>query len=358
MGNPETKRAGSTGAPGTEGDSSPGLPENLEARIRRQVAAASRARLLLAPAEAPAEGVPAGDLTGDEGPGDGTAALEWLAVQGPALAADARAATDAGLHRLSWQLAMSVSPVQAHYFPFAVWAELSEIAVTAAERAADPTALAAALENRGRYLFRRGMLEQARDVHARVLDIRRTAGDIRGACRSLNALGLVCLRERDLARASACFTDAERTAASAGDARFAAVARMNLAESLLDAGRDREALGILRPLPALFASWQDGACEGNAWWLLSWARRSSGDPAAALAAIGTALRIAGSAANLAQRAHWLAEAARVHRPSATPGRLRPVPGRRSRCSARSAMRAARPPRSESRATPPSPPATP
>jgi len=308
----EHKRAGGTGVAGAGGDPPLGLQENLETRIRRQVATASRACLLLAPAEAPVEGVPTGDLEKNEEPGDSAAALEWLATQGPSVVADAQAATDAGLHSLSWQLAMSLSPLQAHYFQFTVWAELSHIAVTAAERAANPAALAAALDNRGRYLFRRRMLEQARECHARALDLRRAAGDRRGTCRSLNALGLVCLRERDLAQASTYFTDAERTAVSAGEERFAALARMNLAESLLDAGRDREALDVLRPLPALFANWQDSSYEGNAWWLLSWARRASGDPAGAFAAIGAALRIADGTANSVQRAHWLAEAARVH----------------------------------------------
>lgn len=316
MGHPETGREAGTGEPrpgdGRADVPPPGQPETLETRIRRHLAAASRACLLLAPAEAAAGAAPAGEDPAGGEPADAAAALRWLADCSPALAADAQAAMDAGLYRLAWQLAMSLSPVQAHYFPFTDWAALSDIAVAAAGKTADPAALADALDNRGRYLFRRRLLPQARESHARALELRQSAGDRRGACRSLNALGLVCLRERDLAQAADRFAGAARTAADAGDERFAAMARMNFAEALLDAGRNSEALEILLPLPGLFASWHDDAYEGNAWWLLSWARREAGDPAAALAAIGTALRIAGGTANPAQRAHWLAEAARVH----------------------------------------------
>jgi hypothetical protein len=169
-----------------------------------------------------------------------------------------------------------------------------------------------ALDNRGKFLFRRRLLRDAEAVHSRALSIREQAHDQRGICESLNALGLISLRTREFPAAITYF---ERTAANArdlGDLQWEGLARMNLAETRLESGHPEVALEIVAPIPSLFADLHDQAYEGNALWLLSWAHRLLGNHAEALAAIDSALRIAERASNRMWEAFWLIEAARGH----------------------------------------------
>ena len=240
------------------------------------------------------------------------AAFEWFDAERPNLVANARSALESGLPRRAWELAMVLSPVHAQHFTFDDWSVLSEIAVSAAGSLDDPAALAAALDNRGKYLFRRRLLADAEVAHSRALAIREQIGDQVGVLQSLNALGLVGLRTRELAEAIRYFADTVGRASEAGDHRWEGIAAMNLAEAHLESGHAAEALRVVAPLPELFAERRELAYAGNSLWLLSWAHRLLGDFGAAQAAIGEALKIAEDASNRMWEAHWLAEAARVH----------------------------------------------
>jgi tetratricopeptide (TPR) repeat protein len=240
------------------------------------------------------------------------AAFEWFDTERPNLVASARGALNAGLAQRAWELALVLGPIHAHYFTFDDWSVCSVIAVTAAEQIGDQAMLAAALENRARFLFRRRALDEAMAVQARALAIQEEMGDERGICRSLNALGLICLRTRQLAEASAYFADAEARAGGFGDPYWQGLGRMNRAEAQLEAGDVASALQTVIPLPQFFADRRDPAYEGNALWLLSWAERLAGNYTAAQAAIDGALHIAEEASNRVWEAAWLVEAARVH----------------------------------------------
>src|SRR6202044_1582611 len=135
----------------------------------------------------------------------------------------------------------------------------------------DPTALAAALDIRGRFLFRRRWLDEAKATHARALTVREELGDQQGICRSLNALGLVCLRTRELTQAVVYFSDTAERARQARDAHWEGLGRMNLAEAQLEAADLPAALETIQALPQFFADRGDPAYEGNALWLLAWA---------------------------------------------------------------------------------------
>jgi tetratricopeptide (TPR) repeat protein len=240
------------------------------------------------------------------------AAFEWFDVERPNLVANARAALQAGLPRRAWELSMVLNPIHAQHFTFDDWDVHSALAVTAAETMADLTALAAALDIRGRFLFRRRALDEAKATHARALAVREELGDQQGTCRSLNALGLICLRTRELTQAVVHFTDTAERARHAHDAHWEGLGRMNRAEAQLDAADVASALETIRPLPQFFADRGDPAYEGNALWLLAWAERLAGNLAAAQAAIDHALRIAEQASNRMWEAWWLVEAARAH----------------------------------------------
>jgi tetratricopeptide (TPR) repeat protein len=164
----------------------------------------------------------------------------------------------------------------------------------------------------GRFLFRRRALDEAGATHARALAIREEMGDQSGICRSLNALGLIGLRTRQLTEAAAYFTDTAERARLIGDAHWEGLGRTNLAEVHLEAGDAALALQEVVPLLRFFTELHDPAYVGNALWLLSWAERLAGNLTAALAAIDAALRIAENASNRMWEAFWLIEAARVH----------------------------------------------
>lgn len=286
--------------------------ETIDRILRWYITAASRASLLLSPGDS---------FTVDARPPDGpvaaafenaAAAFEWFDTERPNLVANARAALDAALPRRAWELAIVLGPIHAQHLTFDDWAVLSELAVTAAEQIADSSMLAAALDNRGRFLFRRRLLGEATDVHTRALEIRQKTGDERGVCRSLNALGLIGLRTRKLAEASGHFERTVERARQIGDSHWEGLGRMNLAEAQLEAGDVARALQTVTPLPQFFSDLHEPAYEGNALWLLSWAHRLAGNPAAALRAVDAALRIAEHMSNRMWEAWWLVEAARVH----------------------------------------------
>lgn len=238
------------------------------------------------------------------------AARAWFDAERPNLLANAQSALAAGLPRRAWELAMVLSPIHASYFTFDDWDSLSEIAVTAAGQMDDAEALAAALDNRGRYLFRRGKPQAAAAAHSRALAIQKETGDEPGLLRSLNALGLICLQTGDLSGAIAYFTDTINRAESAGQPRWHGAASVNLAYSLLESGEAARAMEILEPLPDFFAGRDDQLNVGTALQLIAWANRLRDDHPAARKAIDAALRIADDAGNDVWKANWLVEAAR------------------------------------------------
>ena len=286
--------------------------DTLDRMLRWYIVSASQAAELLSPSDR----FPV-DVSAPEGPAPLTletpaAAFEWFDLERPNLVANAQAALQAGLPRRAWELAMVLNPIHAQYFTFDDWDAHSALAVTAAEELADQTALAAALEIRGGFLFRRRRLDEAKATHARTLAVREELGDQQGICLSLNALGLVCLRTRELTQAVVYFSDTVERARQAHDAYWGGLGRMNLAEAQLEADDLPAALETIRPLPQFFADRGDPAYEGNALWLLAWAERLAGNLEVAQSAIDRALRIAEQASNRMWEAWWLIEAARVH----------------------------------------------
>ena len=286
--------------------------DTLDRMLRWYIASAAQAARLLLPGDSLQTTIPAVEGPEPTAFEDAAAAFEWYDTERPNLVAGARAALNANLPQRAWELAVVLTPIHAQYFAFDDWSTLSELAIIAAEALDDQAALAAALDNRGRFLFRLRLLDQAKATHTRALAIREEMGDQQGICRSLNALGLIGLRTRELSDAADYFAATAERARRIGDAHWDGLGRMNLAEAQLEAGEVVLALETIRPLPQFFAERHDPAYEGNALWLLAWAERLAGDLAAAQAAIDGALRIAEQASNRMWEAWWLIEAGRVH----------------------------------------------
>lgn len=293
-------------------DSDSSRREVLDRIVRWYTLAASQACTLLSPGDRFTIDIPPVEGPDPAAFEDSGSALNWFDQERPNLIANAQSALAAGLYQRAFELSMVLSPIHMQHFTFDDWSAHSEIAVAAAEALADQTALASALDNRGKFLFRKRHLDDAMVFHSRALSLRESIGDRRGICESLNALGLISLRTRDLAGALEYFSNTTANARSIGDARWQGLAQSNLAEAHLESGDAAVALEIIEPLPALFVSLRDPASEGNALWLLSWAQRLLGRLPDALTAINSALAIAESSNNRAWEAFWLIEAARVN----------------------------------------------
>jgi tetratricopeptide (TPR) repeat protein len=264
-------------------------------------------------AAAPPHGVPPPSFR------DAVEALTWFDVERQNLVAAARSGLAEGSPVRAWQLAMACAPIQMQHHSFDDWEALAVTAVAAADSTGDRAALATALDNHGKVLFRRRMLVRATQEHAAALAIRRDLGDRRAIAESLNALGLIGLRTRHLADAAGYFREAAGVFAQIGDRIWQGMVGSNLAEADLEAGDVAAALRSLDEALPLLTGLEDRANEGNARWLLAWARRSAGDLAAARAAITAALAIAEDAGNRVWEAFWLIEAAHIDIAAGAPG---------------------------------------
>ena len=293
-------------------DSAAARRETVDRIVRWYIAAADSACQMLFPGYRLPADVPAPDGAEPAAFADTTAASDWVDTERPNLVASAQAALDAGLLRRAWELAMALSPIHANTFTFDDWSALSTVALAAAEALSDPQALAAALANRGTFLFRRRRIDDAKAVQTRALSAWQELGDNRGILTALNALGLISLATRELTEAAGYFTQAAAMANAIGDARWEGMTRANLASTQTETGDIGLALRTAAPLAQHFAGLRDPVQQGNALFLLGRAHRLAGNLAAAQEAMDLALRLAEQAGNRACEAWWLVESARVH----------------------------------------------
>ncbi|GAA3929959.1 tetratricopeptide repeat protein [Actinomadura viridis] len=240
-------------------------------------------------------------------------AYDWFELERQNLVATARTALEYQQAEAAWSLSMATSVIHTHHFTFDDWAVMSEVAVAAAQAIGDPLRHAKALDNRGKYFFRRGLLAEARQTFDQALQLRREHGDTRTVSESLNAMGLVCLRQRALGEAIGYFSQAAAGFESVADARWVALTRSNIMEAHLEMGNAAAALTLASGLPETFQRLNDAASYGNVCWLIAWAERIGGDLESAATNIALALGVAEEASNRMWEGFWLIEAARIHR---------------------------------------------
>ncbi|MET8982528.1 tetratricopeptide repeat protein [Streptomyces sp. NPDC004539] len=245
-------------------------------------------------------------------------AYEWYRAESANLVTATRTASDAGFPEIAWRLAVTLRAVYMHQNAFDDWETTARIGLAAALRTGEAPGEAEALDNLGRAAFQALRLDEAEEHHRAALAVRRRIGDRRGTAVSVNALGLLGLRRRELAEARSRFEESAELFGALGDRRWSALIRGNLAETLCELGRGAEAAEIVERALTDFRALGDRFGEGNALFLLSWARRESGEFDAAGLAIQDALAIAADESNPVWRGHWLAEAARVERARENP----------------------------------------
>src|SRR5262249_11612267 len=148
---------------------------------------------------------------------DPAEALNWFEFERENLVAAARSAMAARSPRRAWQLTMAASPIHMHHHTFGDWEAMAVVAVAAADSMGDRAALATALDNHGKVLFRPRLREGALRDPPAALAIRGELGDRRKVAESLNALGLIGLRTRRLDDAAAYFREAAAIFDEIGD---------------------------------------------------------------------------------------------------------------------------------------------
>jgi tetratricopeptide (TPR) repeat protein len=234
-------------------------------------------------------------------------AAQWYEEERRNLLAAVRAAEEAGLDRLTWQLPAVLRTVQMRFNPFDEWLAMGEIGLRAARRVADRAAEAELLESLGMACTHARRLAEAADHHDRCLAIRRELGDATGVALSLNDIGLLRLRQRRLAAANDLFEQALALFRETGAEQWVPVVLSNLAETAHQQGEPARAAAHARAALDRHTEVGDERGQGNALRILASVQRESGDAASALRSAQRAVDIAVSHRNGTWQGYWLAE---------------------------------------------------
>jgi tetratricopeptide (TPR) repeat protein len=144
-------------------------------------------------------------------------AMAWYEQERPNLTAAVRRAFGSGHYDLAWKLAASLSIMFYIRKYWQDWTSTHEIALVAAERLADPYAIAWISNNLGNAHYDLQQYQTAVRFHERALRMRRDIGDTHGAAISLLNLGVAYQGMGDLEAAITAHTEALPLFETAGD---------------------------------------------------------------------------------------------------------------------------------------------
>jgi len=172
---------------------------------------------------------------------DHRAAVLWYEAEQANLSPIAHAASEIGLDREAWQLAVTLGPLHATAGGLDEWLEIAQIGLDSAERVGDRGGQAHVQMTRATALTltrRSGealeALQAAREVFTEVRDLPQMID-------AENRLGLLHRSDRDLEMAEACFRRVLEWAGEAGLPVWQALAQGNLADLAEAGGLDEEA---------------------------------------------------------------------------------------------------------------------
>lgn len=283
-------------------------PEKRAAATRRvldwylHTADAARTRLKLAtpyaPLSASTASVPAAAF------GDFDAAADWSEREKVNFPHLVRAADSAGLHTLTWQLALAFRAMPPSS-PYGDWLGIGHTGLAAAERTGHSGARMQLLTELGMALRLLNRLDEAQRCHERALELARASANRLEEGRSLNLLGLIQLRLRQLGAAETHFEEAEVVFREQGDRHRAAMALSNLARTRLTAGLLPEAASTIERALTVHRVLDNQRSIGNALNIAAELSREHGRLEAAREAVDQALGIALSLRNRRLEAFWL-----------------------------------------------------
>ncbi|MFI6081794.1 ATP-binding protein [Streptomyces sp. NPDC051217] len=231
--------------------------------------------------------------------------VDWAERENANFLPVVRAAEKAELDRYAWQLAAVLWNAKAPSSLTTDWLAIGEIGLLAARRLNEQPTVAMLLENHGFGYTKINRLAESVHCHEEALAIRRELGDREGEASSLNALGLVHLRQRRLDSAAARLVEAARVFGELGQEHWQSVSVANLALVQYQAGRLMGAFdGAQRALSA-HRRHRNTRSEGNALWLLSSIHLDRGEPEESRRDAQEALKIALDLRSHVLEGNWL-----------------------------------------------------
>ncbi|NIY66094.1 ATP-binding protein [Streptomyces malaysiensis] len=292
-------------------------PESREAALRRVLVwylhSADAAQTWINSQEAHIPLDPPGDDLTPASFADYEEAMRWYEAERGNLLAATRAAEEAGLDVIAWQLPAVLRSVHMLLNPFEEWLAMSRIGLRAARRLGDRAAEAELLESLGMACTQSHRLSEGAEYHQGALAARRETGDRLGEALSLNDIGLIHLRGRRLEAAKDQFEQAAARFQELGAAQWQAVVTSNLAEVTYELARTEEASGFVERALAMHRELGNQGGEGNALRILSAVQRDRGQADEALRSAEAALDIARTHRNHMWEGYWLLELGRAQR---------------------------------------------
>lgn len=223
---------------------------------------------------------------------DRRAALAWFTDRREDLERELECAYGLGLDVHAWRLALLMLNITCFTGPWERWRQVHERGMAAARRERHRGAMAMFEEAAGKLELTGGNPVAARESHQRALSLRSIDDDGLGAVRSLNALGVVFLREGSLPEARALFDWTVELARELGDGEFHAYGLMNLGAVHARTGpREKAVKELEEAITLLRASGRD-PYVANALEDLAVAHHTAGDLLAAEQAALEAIEVA------------------------------------------------------------------
>ena len=241
-------------------------------------------------------------------------AITWYQAAHTRLLSALDRAVAARDHGRAWRLALLTLNIAAVAGPAGDWEEVVELGLDAArsDHAAGPGATAMVMEYQAKLLVHTGQFEDARNVHGAALALREGAGDLPGAARSINGLGLVALRGGCSPAAASLFGRALDAAVAADSAELAAYARLNLGAALAEQGMAGQAREQLEQAESYLCGAGRGNYLADSLHRLAATHRADGDHARALVLATEAVHEATCAGLPMYLAGPLCELAEIH----------------------------------------------
>jgi tetratricopeptide (TPR) repeat protein len=233
-------------------------------------------------------------------------AARWYEEERRNLMAAARAAEEAGLDQLAWQLPAVLSVPHARFNPFDDWLAMGQIGLGAARRAGDRAGEAELLGSLGMACLRSHRFDDAVSHFEECLAIHREAGDRLAEAVSLNGLGLVRMRQREFDAAEELFRQSLALHTELGSARSLS-ALENLATVYYEKGDLAQADAHITQAINDHARASGGERRGNALRILGAIQRERGESERALATVQDAVDMAVGQRRQVAEGYWLLE---------------------------------------------------
>jgi tetratricopeptide (TPR) repeat protein len=246
-------------------------------------------------------------------------AIHWYEAERDNLVAATGTAARTGLHRLSWQLAIVLRAIFMGLNPFQDWLATSRIGLESARLDGERHAEAELQESLGMAYTQAGQLDMGEHHYQAALTIRRELADDRGEALTLNGLGLLQLRRRELVRARTSIELSLEKFRAIGDAYWATIMSMNLAGIAAELGSTATAERLANGALTTLRNQGNKRAEGNALRILSAISLESGEPESALSYAQHAMEIALDLDNAVAEGYWLLDLARAQRAVGQPG---------------------------------------